>query len=109
MRQLMWLFLNVITEYFFSGTYLKPCYTRVASLERSDSVLKCRSPKRSLCSRQQRCLRAVYVLYHRIERDAAAITLNMLKDNAAVRGRCGNVVGSSRAPLSRCGCAACAL
>jgi len=38
-----------------------------------------------LCNRQQRCVRAVIAMCHRLERYAAAIILNMLKGNAATK------------------------
>jgi len=63
---------------------LNPCHTRVASLQRSHSVLKnCRTPRCALCKRQQRCANAVETLCNRLERHAAAFTLSMLKTNAA--------------------------
>jgi len=80
----------------------------------------CRTPRCALCSRHQRCVRAVCALFNHIERHAAAFVLCMLKINAAawhlhsvldseLWERCGNAVGSSRAPWARCGRAACTL
>jgi len=74
----------------------------------------------ALCKRQQRCGNAVETLCNRLERHEAAFTLSMLKTNAAawrfhsvldstLWQRCGNVVGSSRAPWARYERAACTL
>ena len=47
----------------YSRLTLKPCHTSVASLQRSQSVKNCISPRCELCSRQQRCARCVRVVY----------------------------------------------
>jgi len=68
----------------------------------------------------KRCANAVQTLCNRLERNEAAFILSMLKTNAAawrfhsvldstLWQRCGNAVGSFRAPWARCERAACTL
>jgi len=108
--------INIVATFF-----LKSCHTRRASSQRLHSVQKSfRSPKDRLCSRQKRCGNAVKTQCTRIERHAEEFILNMLTTNAAawglhsvldsaLVGRCGNTLGSSRAPWARCGRAVCTL
>ena len=100
---------------------LKPCHTRAESLQHFHSIQKSfRSPRCTLCSRQQCCGNAVKVLCNRQECHSVAFILNMLKTNAAawrlhsvldsaLWGRCGNAAESSWAPWERCGRAECML
>jgi len=59
---------------------LNHCHTRVASLQRSHSVLKKAERRCALCANASN---AVETLCNRIERHAAAFTFSMLKTNAA--------------------------
>jgi len=87
-------------------TASSPFHRRVASLQRSHNALKIADRLSSRCAVASN---AVYALLHRLERHAAAIILNMHKDNAAawrlhntlwgLLERCGRVVG---APRARC-------
>jgi len=68
--------MSIIRWYF----KLNPCHTRVASLQRSHSVLKNAERRGVRCGNASN---AVETLCNRIERHAAAFVLSMLKTNAA--------------------------
>jgi len=89
----------------------------VASLQRFHGVSKIAERRGARCANANN---AVQTLCNRLERHAAAFILSMLKTNAAawrfrsvldstLCERCGNAMGSSRAPWARCERAACTL
>jgi len=60
---------------------LNPCHTRVASLQRSHSVLH-GDRRGARCAVASNAVYALCALCHRLERHAEAIILNMHKDRA---------------------------